>query len=107
MRPDSLCLRCEAEREGDLEGLERAHLAVEPGLGVRAEAVGPAHAGAEMANAKLLQPRHGLIEPVILEVQPLADAERRRVVAELLQGTLGSAVLPEQAHVEMAVVRRA
>src|SRR5947209_1323333 len=52
-------LGSETEREGDVEGLQLAHLVVEPRVGIGAEAVRPAQAGAKMRDAELLQPADG------------------------------------------------
>src|SRR5437660_1017783 len=52
VRPLSLMLGREAERRGDAEVLERAHLPVEPALGVRTEPVGPGQAGAQIGHAE-------------------------------------------------------
>ena len=49
-------LRREAEGHGDLELLQRRHLAVEPVERVGSEAVGPGQAGAQMPHPEPLQP---------------------------------------------------
>src|SRR5437763_3544207 len=48
MRGDPALLRGEAEGDGHVEGFEDAHHPVEPGSGIRAQAVGPGQPGAEM-----------------------------------------------------------
>ena len=58
-----------------------AHLSVEPFERVGPEAVGPAQAGTQMADAELAQPAHRVVEPVVLEMEPLADAEMRRTAS--------------------------
>ncbi len=60
---------------------QRLHLPVEPVERVGAEAVGPGQPGAQIGHAEALHPGHGLVEPVILEVEPLAEAHVGRVVA--------------------------
>src|SRR5205085_5154348 len=50
VRLDAAVLGREAERQRDVEALERAHLAIEPAVGAGAEAVGPAEAGAQVAH---------------------------------------------------------
>jgi hypothetical protein len=44
------------------------------------------------------------IEPVVLEMKPLADAELRRIVAKILQRRLGATVLAYKTHVEVAKI---
>src|SRR3972149_212165 len=68
------CLRGEAEGQSDVEVLERPHLPVEPGEREWTVAVRPAEAGAELFYPEPLEPLHGVVEPVVLEVEPLADA---------------------------------
>ena len=51
-------------------------------FGIGAEAVGPGQPGAQMPHAEPLQPEHRVIEPVIVEMKPLADSEIGRVVGE-------------------------
>src|SRR5690606_31601911 len=100
----ALRLRRDAEGEGDIEALERLHLAVEPGVRVRAKAVGPAQAGSQVPDPELLHPANGIIEPVILEMEPLTDAQLRCELGETPERELRCAVLPQQPHVEMAVI---
>ena len=54
-----------------------------------------------------LHPAHGVVQPVVLEMEPLADAQFRGESRELVERRLGRAVLAQQPHVEMAVVGRA
>jgi hypothetical protein len=65
----------EAERRRDVELVERRHLAVEPRQCIRSEAVGPAETGPDVRHTETTQPRDGIVEPMILEVEPLADPE--------------------------------
>src|SRR5437773_12280969 len=99
-------LRREAEGDRYLEGFEDSHHAVEPRLGIRPEAVGPGKAGAQMPDAEPLQPQGRVIETVVLEMKPLADAEPRRVIGEMPRRPLRRAVLAQQPHVEMPVIGR-
>src|SRR5204862_7168719 len=57
-----------------------------------------------MLDAEPLQPGRSVVEPVILEMKPLADAERRRVIGEMPRRSLRRAVLTQQPHVEMPVI---
>src|SRR5436305_10496942 len=59
-----------------------------------------------MTHADSLQPAYCLIKPVILEMEPLSDAHVVPVVREPLERALWCAVLAQQAHVEMPIVRR-
>jgi hypothetical protein len=89
MRSNPTGLRCKAERQGDIEFFERAHLAVEPCFGVGSQAVGPAEAGSQVPHAELPKPANRIVQPWVLEMEPLADAESRGVLAEMLRGRLG------------------
>ena len=97
-------LRRKAERQGDVESFERAHLAVEPCFGVGSQTVGPTETGSQVPHPELPQPANRIVESWILEMKPLADAESRGVLAEMLRGGLGCSVLTQQAQIEMAVV---
>ena len=48
-----------------------------------------------------------VVQPVVLEVEPLAQPEAGRAFVEDPGRPLGVAMLVQQAHVEMAVVGRA
>src|SRR5688572_11471406 len=100
-------LRREAERDGHVEILERIHLPVEPSERIGPEAVGPGDAGAQVTDAEPPQPVHRLIEPVVLEMEPLAYSEIGRVATELVRRRLWRAVLAQQPHVEVPVIGRA
>src|SRR3546814_3343057 len=84
----SAMLRREAEGQRHVEFLERGHLSVEPRFGIRAEAVGPAQPGAQMPHAELPQPLHRIVEPMVFEVKPLADAEIGRALGEAVESNL-------------------
>src|ERR671913_2424691 len=101
MRRHPAALRRETERHGYIERLEGLHLAIEPLLRVRTMTVRPAQAGPKMPDTKILQPAHGAVEAWVLEMKPLADAERRRQVGKPPKRALGCAVFTQQAHVEM------
>jgi hypothetical protein len=62
----------EAEGDSDGEILQRRHLAVEPGIGVGAETVGPTEAGAQMGDAHVPHLGYRIVETMILEMEPLA-----------------------------------
>ncbi len=57
--------------------------AIEPALRVRTQPVRPAEARAKLPDAQLFQPSDCIVEAWILEVEPLADAERGRVSGEV------------------------
>src|ERR671912_443944 len=103
----ALAVRREAEGHRRLEFLERFHLPVEPVLPTGAIAVGPAEARAQVRNAEILHPAHSAVEPGIVEMEPLHDAHLRRVPTEVIERELGRSVFPDEAHVEVAVVRGA
>src|SRR3954471_23565229 len=90
----------EAEGDRDVELGERLHLPVEPVERVRAKAVRPGKSGSEMAHAKTPHPFHRCIEPVILEVKPLAQSQCVRRFRKYVEPELRRAVFTEQAHVE-------
>ena len=90
--------------DGRLERLQRLHLTVEPALGAGTKAVRPAQPGAHMAYAEIAQPANRVIQAMVFEMKPLADSERGRVLVEVAQRQLRSAVFPQQTHVEMPIV---
>jgi len=104
MRADPTRLWCKAERQGDVEFFERAHLAVEPRVGIGPQAVSPAEAGSQVTHPEPSKPAYRIFEPWILEMEPLADAQSGSVLAEVLRGRLGCPVLTHQAQIEMPVV---
>src|ERR1700716_1796435 len=55
---------------------------------------------------KPLQPGRSIVEPVVIEMEPLADAEPWRVIGEMPRRPFRRAVLAQQPHVEMPVIRR-
>src|SRR4051795_8723522 len=69
VRRDPPMLGCEAKGHRDVKGGKRVHLSIEPVPGVRTEAVGPGQAGSQIANAKPLHPRDGVIQTMILKVE--------------------------------------
>src|SRR5919197_1518305 len=72
----------ETKRQSDLEFLEGAHLSVEPIYRLRTQAISPAQPRTQVLNAQTVQPEDRVVEPVILEVKPLANAEVRRILRE-------------------------
>src|SRR5215217_8748848 len=107
MRGDPAVLGSEAERHRDVEVCECRHLAVEPGERIGAETVRPREAGAQMLDPEPLQPGDGLGQAMVLEVKPLADAEVGRMAGKVIERDLGRAVVAQQAHTEMPIVRGA
>ena len=99
----------EAEGDGDVERLERPHLPVEPARRASGRKLSAQlRPVRRWRTPRSLQPAHRVVEPVILEVEPLADAELGRVArAKCRSAQLRRAVLAQQAHVEVAVVGRA
>src|SRR5438046_2614880 len=67
MRANADAFRSEAERQGDVERLESAHLSIEPAVCIRPVRIGPAQARAQLLDAEPLQPADGALEPWILE----------------------------------------
>src|SRR6202043_3125263 len=80
------------------------HLPVKPRFGVRPEAISPTQSRPQMAYPKLAQPANGIVQSMILEVEPLADPDFRRVAVKAAQSTLGTAILSQQSHVKMTIV---
>src|SRR5690606_6898197 len=78
--------------------------AVEPRIRTRPEAVRPAQPRTQVADAEPAQQAHRVIQPVILEVEPLADPELRRVPGEARERDLRTTVLAHEPHVEVTVV---
>src|SRR4051812_41223808 len=106
MRLQAAALRRETERQRHIERLQRLHLLIEPALGTGAKTVGPAQAGAQMLHPQFPQQSNPVRQAVVLEMEPLADAESRREAGEVAQRELRRAVLAHQAHIEMPVVGR-
>ena len=48
---------------------------------------------------------HGIVQPRILEVEPLANAEFRREVSEVLHCELRGPIFPQHAQVKVPIVR--
>src|SRR3954471_22568182 len=59
-----------------------------------------------MPYAEIAQPSDGIVQSVVVEMKPLADAESGRELAENPRGELRRAVFAQEAHVEMPVIRR-
>src|SRR5690606_15364265 len=77
------------------------HLTVEPRLRVRPVPVRPAQSRAQLPYAHPAEPLHRALDAMILEVEPLADSEGR---IEVRDGWFGCSVIPNETHVEVAVV---
>ena len=88
VRADAARLRRKTERQRDVKLLQRSHLAVEPLQGIRAEAVRPAQAGPQVGDAQAPQPADRVLQAGVLEMEPLADPQRWRVLGELVSGGL-------------------
>lgn len=104
MRRYAQMLRGKAERHRSLELLQRSHLPIEPLLRIGTIPVRPTHAGPQMSDLEPSQPFHARVQPMISEMKPLADPQP---LGKMLSGELGSAVLTEQSHVVMPIVRTA
>src|SRR5438067_4420967 len=98
--------RREAECERNVERVYRTHLTIEPRLGVRPEAVRPTQSRPDVGYTQFPQPADRRIEPRVLEMEPLADPELRSACREIRERQLWRAVLAQQAHVEVPVIRR-
>src|SRR4051794_21021647 len=107
MGSDSAVLGSEAEGDSDMELLQRLHLPIKPLFPTGAETVSPAQTCAQVFHSQFPQPGDSVIQPVILKVEPLADAKVGREFREMFQRPFRRAVLLQKTHVEMAVVRRA
>src|SRR5215213_2854302 len=59
-----------------------------------------------MTNTEPVEPAHRVIEPMILEMKPLANAQRRRVPGKAIHREFGAAVLAQESHVEVPVIGR-
>jgi hypothetical protein len=96
MRLDPGRLWREAEGQSDIEFVEGRHLPVKPGVCVGPEAVSPAQAGSQIPDPQTTKPADGVVQTVVLKVEPLTDAHVRRVLAELIGGGLRTAVLSQK-----------
>src|SRR5579885_182957 len=104
VRAKAALLGSEAKGEGDVKRLEGFHLAVKPALPAGTIAVGPTEAGAELLDAEFAEPADGVLEAMVLEMEPLADAELGRVAGKLRESTFGRAIFAKKAHVKVAIV---
>jgi hypothetical protein len=75
VRADATCLWCKAVGECHLELIKGTHLAIEPRLGVGAQAVSPAETRAQVAHPEPAEPPDRIIQSRVLEMKPLADSE--------------------------------
>src|SRR5437762_2513921 len=73
VRPQPFRIRRKTICQRHVEFVERLHLAVEPALCARTQAVGPAQPGPQTLHAEVAQPAHALLKARILEMEPLAD----------------------------------
>src|SRR5438045_2223985 len=60
-----------------------------------------------MAHAEPSQPLHRVAKTVVLKVEPLADAHRRREFAKDIQRQFWRPVLPQHTHIKVPVIGRA
>ena len=82
MRLNAFVLRSEAVRDRNVERLQRFHLPVEPVERIRPIIVGPTDARPNVLHAEILQMPNGIVEPMIFEMEPLADAHVRECTCE-------------------------
>src|SRR5438477_10776978 len=59
-----------------------------------------------MTDAEPLEPADRVIEARVLEMEPLANAELRRVAGKMFERRLGRSILAEESHVEVPVIGR-
>src|SRR3954468_19052335 len=106
VRPHAFALGREAEGQRHLKGLQRAHLPIEPGLRVRPEAVSPAQSRTDVGYTQIAHPPDRIVQPVVLEVEPLAQPELGRMLRKLAQRELRRPIFAQQPHIKVAVIRR-
>src|SRR5690606_22552021 len=104
MRHETAMLWREAEGTGHVEVRQRSHPPVEPVERPRGETVGPGEAGTNAGHTQSLHPLHRIVQPMILEVEPLHQPEIGRVLGEMFKRRLRRAILAQKAHVEMPVI---
>ena len=75
MRLNALVLGSKAVRDRNVERLEGFHLPVEPIERIRPIRVGPTDSCPDVLDAEILQMPNGIVEPVVLEMKPLADTQ--------------------------------
>ena len=95
MRLQSAVIGGKAESDRHVEIFERPHLAIEPHPGVGTKTIGPTEPGAQIANPEPLQPSYCIVEPVVVEMKPLADAQFRRAIRKAAGGAFRRAILPQ------------
>src|SRR3954451_13781155 len=77
---------------------------VKPLLGIGSPIIGPAQPCAQFLNPEFAKLLNTVLESMVLEVKPLADAKLGRVLWKGSGHQLRAPVLPIQPHVEMAIV---
>src|SRR5690606_28120557 len=100
MRHEAAMLWREAEGSGYVKVRQRFHLPVEPVERIRPETVGPRKAGTNAGHTQPLHPFHGIVQPVILEMEPLHQPNFWRVLGEMFKRRLRRAIFAQKAHVE-------
>src|SRR4051812_12404545 len=80
MCPLAAMFGSEAEGQRDIEAFQGLHLPIEPAVCVGTIAVGPAQSGAHVFDTHLTQDLDRSVEPGVLEMKPLTNPERGRVV---------------------------
>src|SRR5690606_18504233 len=83
---------------------KRGHLPIEPFERIWAKAVGPRQAGPQMSDPEPFHPRDGILQPVVFEMKPLAQAKCRSEFSESVERELWRTVLAQDAHVEVPVI---
>ena len=104
MRADALFLGREAKGDCEIKRIESGHKPVEPVLRIGTEPVRPAQSCAQFSGAEIFKRSDGVVQAVVVKMEPLADAELRRVVAKDLVRRFFFAVLTQQSHVKVAVI---
>ena len=106
VRNDSAMFGCEAKGQRDFKLCEGCHLLIEPVHCARSKTVSPAKACSQVTHAQSAQPPDCIVKSVVLEMEPLADSKLRSARFEAAARRFWGAILAEQPHVEMPVVRR-
>ena len=80
---ESKMCRRKAERERYVKTFQGAHHPIEPCNRIRSERIGPAQPCSKIANPMVPHPARSAVEPMILKVKPLANAQFGCVIGEL------------------------
>src|SRR4029078_3991848 len=84
MRLNAFVLGSKAVGDSCIEGLQSLYLPVEPINCIGTVRIRPTDPCPNVLHPEILQMTNGIVQSVILKMEPLADADFRRVLMEML-----------------------